>query len=447
MPADRPAPDLARSRALRRRFHDRIPGGAHTYAKGDDQWPEDLAPIIVSGLGCRVTDVDGNRYLEFGSGLRSVTLGHARPDVLEHISLRMREGQNFARPALLELEVADRLAELVGADMVKFGKNGSDATSAAVRVSRAATGRELVAVCADQPFFSVDDWFIGSTPVANGVPPAVRALTRRFRYNDLEAVRRMFEAEPHGYAALILEPAAFVEPEPGYLEGLRELCTAHGTVLVFDETITGFRWHLRGAQAVYGVTPDLSIFGKAMGNGFPIAALVGRSEIMSLGGLDHDRDRVFLLSYTHGAETVGLAATEVVMDIYEREDIVGRLYSRGDRLRSGVDEVARVLGVHERVRVVGRSCNMIYQTLDPDGRPSQAYRTLFLQELVTRRVLAPSFVVNAAHGDDDIDEAVEAIGEALAVYRDALDSGIERYLRGRPVQPVMRTLNWPSTGD
>ena len=447
MPAQRQPPDLARSLALRERFHARIPGGAHTYAKGDDQWPEGLAPIIASGSGSHVTDVDGNTYLEFGSGLRSVTLGHAHPGVLDNVTRRIREGQNFTRPALLELEVADRLAGLVDAEMVKFTKNSSDATSAAIRLARAVTGRDLVGMCGSQPFFSVDDWFIGATPVATGVPAAVRALTRRFPFNDLPGVRAMLEAEPGGFAALILEPATYVEPEPGFLDGLRDLCHEHGALLVFDETITGFRWHLRGSQGVYGVAPDLAIFGKGMGNGFPIAALVGRRDLMAQGGLDHDRDRVFLLSYTHGAETVGLAAAEAVMDIYEREDIVGRLYDRGDRLRRGIDEVTRAAGIEDHVRAIGRSCNLVYQTLDGAGHPSQPFRTLFLQELVTRGVLAPSLVVGAAHEDADIDHAIEVVGEAAKVYRRALDEGVDRYLRGRPVQPVMRTLNWPPSND
>ena len=447
MTSPRLLPSFARSLELRERFHARIPGGAHTYAKGDDQWPEGLAPILVSGSGSHVTDVDGNTFVEFGSGLRAVTLGHAHPALLEHVARRMQMGQNFTRPSLFELEVADRLAALVGADMVKFAKNSSDATSAAMRLARAATGRDLVAVCSSQPFFSVDDWFMGSTPVATGIPAAVRALTRGFPYNDLAAVRGMLEAEPDQFAAFILEPATYVEPEPGYLEGLRDLCHEHGALLVFDETITGFRWHLNGARAVYGVEADLSIFGKAMGNGFPIAALVGRRELMEQGGLDHGRGRVFLLSYTHGAETVGLAAAEAVMDIYEREDVVARLYERGDRLRQGIEQAGRAAGVSEHVRPIGRSCNLVYQTLDGDGHPSQPFRTLFLQELVTRGVLAPSLVVGIAHDDADLDHAVDAFGQAMAVYRRALDEGVDRYLRGRPVQPVMRALNWPPPGD
>src|SRR4029079_14217318 len=294
---------FSRSRALRDAFHARIPGGGHTYAKGDDQFPDGLAPIMVRGQGCRATDVDGNEFIEFGIGLRAVTLGHGRPEVVEAARSAALDGLNFTRPSLAELEEADEIAALLpGAEMVKFSKDGSNATSAAVRLARAATGRDLIAVCADQPFFSVDDWFNGSTPVAAGVPASTRRMTLRFPYGDLDALERLFAEHPGKVAAVIMEPATWIEPAPGYLQAVKDLCHRQGALFILDETITGFRWHRRGAQHCYGVTADLAIFGKAMGNGYPISALVGRQDLMSLGGLDHDRDRVFLLSYTHGAE-------------------------------------------------------------------------------------------------------------------------------------------------
>ena len=419
-----------------------IPGGAHTYAKGDDQWPEGTAPVIRSGTGCRVEDVDGNRYIEFGMGLRAVTLGHAHPAVIANVVRRLQDGQNFTRPAALELEVAEQILSLFpGADMIKFTKNGSDATTAAVRLARAATGRDLVAVCGTQPFFSVDDWFIGSTPMNAGIPLATQQLTHRFPYADVSALRGLLDAHPSQFAAVMLEPATWQEPPPGYLAEVAQLCRARGTVLVFDETITGFRWHLGGAQHEYGVIPDLTVLGKAMGNGFAIAALLGRRELMQLGGLDHAGPRVFLLSYTHGAEPVGLAAAEAVARIYVEERIVERLYAQGRRLADAIAKVSVACGVEGHVRILGRPCNLVYQTLDRDGQPSQGFRTLLLQELVRRGVLAPSLVVSAAHDDVSIDAAIEAIAGAMAVYRCALDDGLERYLEGRPVQPVMRARN------
>ncbi|MGZ3587158.1 MAG: glutamate-1-semialdehyde 2,1-aminomutase [Candidatus Limnocylindrales bacterium] len=431
-----------RSDALRERLHDLIPGGAHTYAKGDDQYPADAAPVIERGDGCRVWDVDGNVFLEYGMGLRSVTLGHAYPSVVAAAEQAMRRGLNFVRPAALEVAAAEALLDLLpNAEMVKFAKNGSDVTTAAVKLARAATGRDLVAMCGDQPFFSTDDWFIGATPMAAGIPQPIRDLTLRFPYNDAGALEALFAAHPGAIACVIMEAATSVEPAPGYLEAVQALCRRHGAVFILDEIITGFRWHVGGAQAVYGLQPDLAAFGKALGNGFSIAVLVGRRDLMELGGLRHDRERVFLLSTTFGAESTSLAAALEVMRIYREEGVIEHLYRAGERLRTGVAEVAGARGVAGHFELRGRPCNLVYATLDGEGRPSQPFRTLFLQELLARGVLAPSFVVSYAHSDEAIDQTVEAIDGALAVYARALHDGPEAHLRGRPVKPVMRARN------
>ena len=423
--------------ALRRRAHELIPGGAHTYAKGDDQYPVGAPAFVVRGRGCHVWDMDGREFIEYGMGLRSVTLGHAHPAVVEAAAAAMRQGTNFTRPSPLEVECAERLLGLVrGADMAKFCKNGSDATTAAVKLARAVTGRDLVAICKDHPFFSTDDWFIGSTSMPAGIPQSVRDQTLPFGYNDLESVDALFRAHPGRIACLVLEPAAVIEPAPGFLEGLRDRCRAEGALLVFDEMITGFRWYLGGAQTLYGVTPDLSTFGKAIANGFALSALVGRREIMERGGLSHPHERVFLLSTTHGAETHALAAGLETMRIYEREGVVEILHRRGARLRAGLEAEARRHGVAEQFRVLGRDCNLVYAARDASGHPSQSFRTLVLQETLKRGILMPSLVVSFAHADDDIDRTIEAVGETLAVYRRALDGGVERFLEGRAVRPV-----------
>jgi glutamate-1-semialdehyde 2,1-aminomutase len=434
---------FACSRALQARAHGVIPGGAHTYAKGDDQYPE-LAPgFIERGHGCHVWDVDGNEYIEYGMGLRAVTLGHAHPAVNAAAVAALNGGLNFTRPSTIELECAEKLLSfLPRADMVKFAKNGSDATTAAVKLARAYTGRDVVAICGDQPFFSVDDWFIGMTPVNAGIPELERALTLKFRYNDAASLATLFETQAGRIACVILEAATVVEPRAGFLQQVRALCDRHGALLVLDEMITGFRWDLGGAQSVYDVTPDLSAFGKALGNGFAVSALCGRREIMERGGLDHPHERVFLLSTTHGAETLGLAAALATMTIYEREPVIETLHRQGDRLRSGVKQAMNAAGVSDaNFDVLGRSSNLIYATRDADGKPSQEFRTLFMQELIRGGVLGPSFVVSYAHSDADIDRTVDIVHEALKVYRSALNDGVMRYLTGRSVKPVYRTHN------
>ena len=327
--------DFSGSRALQPKAHKLIPGGAHTYSKGDDQYPEQAPAFIARGKGCHVWDVDGNDFIEYGMGLRSVTLGHAFEPIVEAAYKQMQLGINFTRPAKIEVELAEAMLEVIdGADMVKFAKNGSDVTTAAVKLARAYTGRDLIAICGDQPFFSVDDWFIGTTEMNAGVPQTIAGMTLKFRYNDLGNLRDLFDQYPDQIACVVMEAEAVTTPAPGYLNQVKDLCEGRGAVLIFDEMITGFRWHLGGAQKFHGVVPHLSTFGKAMGNGYAISALAGKREIMRLGGLDHDQPRVFLLSTTHGAETHALAASLATIRIYHEQNVVEFLWRQGERLRS-----------------------------------------------------------------------------------------------------------------
>jgi len=416
-----------------------IPGGAHTYAKGDDQYPEGMAPVIERGLGCRVWDIDGNEYVEYGSGLRSNLLGHGYEPVVRAAREAMSDGLNFVRPHRIELAAARRLIDLIpSAEMVKFGLNGSDATTAAVRLARAHTGRDMVAVCRDQPFFSTDDWFIGTTPMNAGIPEAVKGLTVTFSYNDLAGISSVFADYPGRIAAVILEAETVQPPAAGYFAGLRELCDAHGTLLILDETITGFRWHERGAQFVYGIEPDLSTFGKGLANGFPVSALAGRRDVMRLGGFAADADRVFLLSQTSGGQPWMLAAMLAAVDACEREQVAPRLLEIGATLRRGVEEVVSAAGLSDFFQLRGRDCNLVFVARDASGAPSQEFRTLVLQEFLDRGILAPSFVVSAAHDTDALKQTIEAVAELMPVYRRALEDGVGQVLRGRPVRPAIR---------
>ncbi|PSJ58557.1 glutamate-1-semialdehyde 2,1-aminomutase [Pseudaminobacter soli (ex Li et al. 2025)] len=432
-----------KSARLRERAHRLIPGGSHTYAKGDDQYPL-LAPgFIARGLGCHVWDVDGNRYIEYGMGNRAVGLGHAYPKVVQAVERELHDGCNFTRPASIEVEAAETFLSLIPtAEMVKFCKDGSDATSGAVKLARAYTGRDVVACCADHPFFSVDDWFIGTTEMNAGVPEVVSKLTVTFRYNDIASVREMFAKNRGKVAAVILEAARADEPRDGFLHEVQRLCRENGALMILDEMITGFRWNAGGAQAEYGIEPDLSCFGKAMANGFSVSALAGKRQYMRLGGLDHtDRPRVFLLSTTHGAETHALAAAIASMRIFQNEPVIEHLYRQGRKLKDGVEEAVRRHGVEDYFKIVGRPSCLAYAALDQNRKPSQAHRSLFLQETIARGVLMPSLVVSYTHDDAAIAATIEAIDGALAVYARALDDGVERHLVGRPSQVVYRRFN------
>lgn len=423
----------------REQAHRLIPGGSHTYAKGDDQFPRQAPPFIVRGDGCHVWDLDGNRYIEYGMGLRAVSLGHAFAPVVEAATRELKNGVNFSRPSPIEVDCAEQFLSLIPTvEMVKFCKDGSHAVDGAVRLARACTGRDLIAFCADHPFFSTSDWFIGATDMNAGIPEATRQLVVKFRYNDLPGLEALFAEHPGRIACVVMEAARTEEPAPGYLEGVKTLAHAQGALLIFDEMITGFRWHLQGAQHVYQVTPDLCAFGKGMANGFSVSALAGRRDLMKRGGLDHDSERVFLLSTTHGAETHALAACLATMRFYRDHPVVEKMYRQGERLRRGVNAAIEANGVTDFVGLLSRDSNLIFFTRDTERKPSQPFRTLFMQELAKRGILAPSFVVSYSHSDEDIDATIAATAEALALYRRALDEGVDRFLEGPAVKPVSR---------
>jgi glutamate-1-semialdehyde 2,1-aminomutase len=431
------------SERLRKRAHAAIPGGNHTYAKGDDQFPILSPSHVVRGLGCRVWDADGNEYIEYGMGNRAVSLGHACPAVVDAVKAELARGVNFSRPGVIEVEAAEKFLSFTGAgEMVKFSKDGSDATSGAVKIARAYTGRDLIAICADHPFFSVDDWFVGSTPIHGGVPDATRELTVKFRYNDIDSVKALIAQYPKRIAGFILEAERTAPPTDNFLQELRRVAHEAGALFIVDEMITGLRYHNKGAQHVFGVEPDLSTWGKALANGFSVSALTGKREFMRLGDLEQtDHKRVFLMSTTHGGETHALAAAIATMKVYESEPVVERMCAAGERLRTGVAQAAARHGLDKHITTAGRACNLVFGTLDGDGKPSQAFRTLFLQETIKRGVIMPSLVVSYAHSDTDIDQTVDAIDGAMAVYRRALEDGVDKYLVGRPSDPVYRTWN------
>lgn len=435
--------DFTKSNELARRGERLIPAGCHTYSKGRDQFPQASPGVLVRGKGCRTWDADGNEFLDWGMGLRSVILGHAYPPVLDAVREQLELGSNFTRPSALEGELARKLVDLIPcAQMVKFAKNGSDVTTAALRLARAHTGRAHIAFCKDHPFFSFDDWFIGTTPASAGIPEVYTKLSHAFTYNDLSSLERVFAEYPDQVAAVILEPVTTVEPADGFLAGVRELADRHGALLVFDEMISGFRWHLNGAQHYFGVMPDMATFGKAIGNGFSVAALTGRRDVMELGGLTHQQRRCFLLSATHGGETHALAACLKTLEVIESCDVVGHIWRTGQALMDGLRDAAMRSGFEQYVDVVGYPCSPLMVFGDADGEVSMPIRTLWLQEMVARGVLMPYIAISYAHDDSAIDETVQAAGESFSVCLDAIGKGeVAGRLDGEPTKPVFREYN------
>jgi glutamate-1-semialdehyde 2,1-aminomutase len=428
---------------MRERAKRAIPAGCHTYSKGDDQFPSNAPGFIVSGDGCQVRDPDGREFLDWGMGLRSVILGHAYPRVVEAAEAELRRGSNFTRPSPIEHEVAEQLIDLIPcAEMVKFAKNGSDVTTAAVRLARAATGRDLVAFPREHPFYSFDDWFIGSTAVDAGVPEGTKRLSRTFTYGDLDALGELVAREEGRIACVIMEAATDAPPPDGYLEGVRELTRRNGILLIFDEMITGFRWDLRGAQHLYGVTPDMATFGKGVANGFSVSAVAGAREVLDLGGLEHERPRVFLLSATHGGETHALAACRATLAELGDRDVSAHLWRIGEALQTALNDAARTAGVDSVVRATGYPCSPILAFDAGDAALTAGLRTLFLQETVRRGVLMPYLAPSFSHGDAEVEKTATAAVEAFEVVKRVLEGEpLSDHLEGPVVKPVFRRFN------
>lgn len=420
-----------------------IPGGAHTYSRGYDQYPSNAPQILTRGKGAYIYDPLGERYLDYGMALRAVNIGYAEDEIDAAAIEQIKNGNNLTRASMIELEAAELLVDLIDSvDMVKFTKNGSTAVSAAVKLARAYTGRELVARCAEHPFFSYDDWFIGSTPLTRGIPQETIEKTKTFHYNDIASLEALIVQYPGQLACVILEPSATEEPKEGFLQSVQELCRLHGIVFVLDEMITGFRWHMKGAQHAYGVTPDLCTFGKAMANGFSVACVAGKREIMELGSIEFEgRERVFLLSTTHGAEMCGLGAFVATMGFMQQHKVVDHLWDYGRKLTAMMQRQADAHGIAHSFKAGGIPCSPYYLTLDTNGAPSPSLRTLFSQEMIRNGVLMPWIALSYRHGDAELAVTEHAIKKAFSVYRKALEEGVDKYLEGPVIKPVFRKHN------
>ena len=427
----------------REKLHNLIPGGAHTYSRGDDQFPENAPAILSHGEGCYVWDCDGNKYLDYGMGLRAVTIGYAYPAVMEAAIEQIKNGNNLTRASLIELKAAEVMTDLIPcAEMVKFAKNGSTVTSAAIKLARAYTGRKFIAICGDHPFFSYDDWFIGTTAMDKGIPQDYKTLTLKFRYNDLTSLEKLFEQYPEQIAAVIMEPVTVFPPMENFLQRIKRLCQQNKTVFILDEMITGFRWHLQGAQTYFNVEPDLSTFGKGMANGFSVAALVGKKEIMNLGGIrEEGQERVFLISTTHGAEMSGLGAFVKTVELYKELDVAGHLWKYGKKLINGMNAIAKELGIQNNFSAEGYPCSPIYVTKDRSGQVSLELRTLFSQEMIENKILMPWIALSYSHGDKELETTLAAARKALEIYSQALEVGTKKFLRSRVIKPVFRNKN------
>jgi glutamate-1-semialdehyde 2,1-aminomutase len=423
---------FARSEQYLARAQRVIPLGSQTFSKSRTQYPFGVSPFFVTrGQGSRVWDLDGNEYIDFVNGLASITLGYNDPDVTQAVREQLDSGVIFSLPHPIEAEVAELICEMVPcAEMVRFGKNGSDATAGAVRLARAFTGRDRIAVCG---YHGWQDWYIGSTARHRGVPSAVRELTHTFAYNDLKSLQQLLQARRGEFAAVILEPMNVAAPSPGFLQDVKDTAHQAGALLVFDETITGFRCAIGGAQELFGVTPDLATFGKGLANGYPVSAVVGRADVMRL------MEEIFF-SFTFGGETLSLAAAKATLLKLRSEPVVQTLRARGTALLEGISRILRQSNLGDIFSVSGDPTWSFLNVGDARGATAFEIRTFWMQEILQRGFLSiGTHNLSYAHSEADIGALLDAYAEVLPLIGRLLDRGaLLESLRCEPLVPLFK---------
>lgn len=425
-----PIRQYSESERLLKRAMAAIPLGAQTFSKSVTQYPLGVSPFFIDrARGALTWDVDGNEYVDFNNALCSVTLGHCDPDITAAVTEQLERGTIFSLSNALEIDVAEKIIAAVPcAQKVRFGKNGSDATAGAIRAARAFTGRERIAVCG---YHGWQDWYIGSTARSKGVPHGTRALTSGFAYNDISSLNAVL-ADGEPFAAIILEPMNTTWPAPGFLQQVVDAAHAHGALAIFDETITGFRYAIGGAQEYFGVTPDLACFGKGLANGYPLSAVAGRADVMA------EFEEVFF-SFTMGGETLSLAAANVAIAKTRDAALPDHLTRLGTRLLDGVDEL---IGRHDCyfLNSAGHPSWTFLLFGEAAGATSFELKTLYMQEVLDRGILTfGTHNLSLAHDDGHIDRLLTVYDEVFPLLaRAARDGDVRDHLRCEPLQPLFK---------
>lgn len=409
-----------------------VPLGSQTFSKSKTQFPYGVSPYFIQkAQGSHVWDVDNNEYIDFMNSLLAITLGYNDPDVNKAVKHQLELGTLFSLPHPLEFEVAEKIVEMVPcAEKVRFGKNGSDATAGAIRLARAYTNKDHVIVCG---YHGWQDWYIGSTARNLGVPKATIDLTHAFMYNDIESLHKVFKEYPDQIASVIMEPMNLHYPKEGFLQEVKEITHKNGALLIFDETITGFRYSKGGAQELFNVIPDLATFGKGLANGYPISAVAGSDKYM------HLMEEIFF-SFTFGGETLSLAAALATLNKLQNQPILETIKTQGQKV---IIELNNLIQKHELTdvfSVAGHPTWSFFVIKDIEPYTSWDIKTLYLQEMFRRGILTiTTNNMSYSHSDEDLSKLFKAYDEVLALLKEAIQNKkIENYLNCKPLEPLFK---------
>jgi glutamate-1-semialdehyde 2,1-aminomutase len=439
-----------------------IPGGAHTYSRGYDQFSYNTPGILKKAKGAYVYDNKNNKYLDYGMGLRSIILGYSDRLVNKEAIKQINYGNTLTRPSNIELKLATKIVNTFPyIDMVKFSKNSSNAVTAATKLARAYTKKKIILRCINHPFFSFDDWFIGSTNVSRGIPDEIANLTKTFQYNNIKSLKRNIRKYKNKVSCVVLEASTFDCPKllnnnqsccqkyncdrnfnsPNFLKEVQKICKINNIVLIIDETITGFRWHFKGACHKYNIKPDLVIFGKAIANGFSLAVLGGNKKIMSLGSIDKPKsERVFLLSTTHGAEMSSLAAANQTIKMLSDGKKLKKIWEHGTKLIKNINMISLKHKMEKNIWLYGLPCSP-YILTNIDNKNSFELKTLLQEELIKHKVLMPWISISFAHGDKEADYVIGVFNKIIPKIKKIIGKDIEKRKFKNLLKPVFRKYN------
>ncbi len=426
-------PKIQKSEELFKRSMGLIPSHTQTLAKGPTQFTRGVAPIYLEkGQGCHVWDVDGNEYLDYVMGVGPLSLGYKYPSVDKAIKKQLEKGIVFSLINPLEVEVSELIKDVIpNAEAVRFSKTGADVTSAAIRAARAYTGRNKVLGCG---YHGWHDWYISVTDRNKGIPQSIKDLSFTINYNDIESLEKSLDDD---IACVIMEPAVFEPPKPGYLEKVKELCEKNGTVLIFDEMWTGFRLALGGAQEYFNIKPDLATYSKACANGMPISIITGKADVMKVF-----ENEVFFYT-TFGGEALSLAACKVTIQEMREKNVQKYLFEKGKILKNALLELIRKLEMNY-LNIIGFEPRTL-MTIDPSAGNILEIKSLIQQEMIKRGILWAGYHnISFSHTKKDIEYTILAFKDVLPMVKKAVEDGnVKNKLRGEPVSAVFKRIGQP----
>lgn len=429
-----------------------IPYGSQTYSKGVKAFSDGVCPkYLHRGKGCEVWDVDGNKYIDYVMGNQPLILGYSDPDVNKAIIKQLNLGSTFSVSNKLEVDVAKLFVKYIpDADGVRFGKNGADATSIAVRLSRAITKRDHIAFCG---YHGWHDWFIGTTDLNSGIPKFNNQLAHSFSYNNITSLEKIFSKHKNKIACVIMEPITVNGPiskpsgstkwknfnnKDNFLIDVKNLCKKNGALLVFDEVVTGFRYDMGGAQKMFDVIPDLSCWAKAMSNGVPISAITGKWEYIKY------LEKTFF-SFTYGGDCIGLAAAKATIHKMNKNNVIDHLYKVGGELKKGLNDLISIYQLNDYFECVGYPCRSIFK-INKVGKYNKPLisKTLIQQELIYNGILWSQYhSISYSHKSIHIKKTLEAFEKAFKKFKNIVSKNkkIENYLDGKPCETVFTRVS------